>query len=69
VHFGDALEEVVDMVAGEQIFIPGNVPHAPSNESDAPCTWIVVHGAGSDQEGIAMLPELDELLTQKLTNT
>ena len=55
--------------AGDQVFIPADVPHAPSNESGAPCTWIVVHSSGSDQDGLVMLPELDRLLAVKLERT
>jgi adenylosuccinate lyase len=44
------------------MFIPPDVPHAPSNESGAPCTWIVVHASGSDQDGIVLLPALDALI-------
>ncbi len=50
---------------GDQVFIPADVPHAPCNESGAPCTWIVVQSSGSDQEGIVLMPELDALLAAK----
>jgi uncharacterized RmlC-like cupin family protein len=62
VFYGDELERRVDMRAGEQAFCPADVPHAPCNLSGAPCTWIVVHSSGSDQEGIVLLPELDAKL-------
>ncbi|MFO7856217.1 MAG: cupin domain-containing protein [Paracoccaceae bacterium] len=62
VHYGDGLEHVMQVKAGEQTYIPGGVPHAPCNASGAPCTWIVVHGSGDDQDGIVMLPELDAVL-------
>ena len=65
VFFGDRLERVEAMVAGEQMYIPANVPHAPCNRSGAPCTWLVVHSSGSDQEGIVLLPELDKVLAGK----
>jgi len=65
VYYGDRLEHRAVMRVGEQMFIPPDVPHAPCNESGAPCTWIVVHSSGSDQEGIVMLPELDALLAAK----
>ena len=54
VYYGETLECRVDVRCGEQIFIPADVPHAPSNESGAPCTWIVVHASGSDQDGIVL---------------
>ena len=62
VFYGDALEDVVTVQTGEQVFVPADMPHAPFNRSGAPCTWIVVHSSGSDQDGIVLLPELDEVL-------
>lgn len=61
VYYGDHLERSVTVHAGEQIYIPEDVPHAPSNESGASCTWIVAHASGSDQDGIVLLPHLDEV--------
>jgi uncharacterized RmlC-like cupin family protein len=67
VHYGERLECRVDVRAGEQIYVPADVPHVPSNESGASCTWIVVHGSGSDQDGIVLLPDLDQALASRLT--
>ncbi len=66
VYYGDNLEHRVMVQAGDHVFCPADVPHAPSNESGKSCTWLVVHSAGSDQEGIVMLPELDKVLVEKL---
>ena len=65
VYFGESLERHAVVHAGDQVFIPADVPHAPCNESDAPCTWVVVHSSGSDQDGIVLLPELDAILASK----
>jgi uncharacterized RmlC-like cupin family protein len=62
VYYGDAMEHKAVVHTGDQIFVPPNVPHAPCNESDAPCRWLVVHASGSDQDGIVLLPELDVVL-------
>jgi uncharacterized RmlC-like cupin family protein len=59
VRYGERLEHEVNVRQGEQVFVPADVPHAPCNESGAPCTWIVVHSSGSDQDGIVLLPHLD----------
>lgn len=64
VHYGDQLEHRAGLVAGEQMFMPRDVPHAPVNDSGAPCTWIVVHSSGDDQDDIVMTPELDALLPE-----
>ena len=69
VYYGDKLERRVVVNAGDHVFCPADVPHAPSNESGALCTWLVVHSSGSDQEGIVLLPELDALLAEKLGAT
>ena len=66
VYYGDDLEKWVDVDQGDQCFVAADVPHAPCNQSGAPCTWIVVHSSGSDQDGIVMLPALDESLAARL---
>lgn len=66
VYYGDALERRVVVQAGDHVFCPADVPHAPANESDKACTWIVVHSSGSDQDNIVLLPELDKALTARL---
>src|SRR5215470_7164231 len=65
VYYGNKLEQRVLVHEGEQIFIPPDMPHAPCNESGAPCAWIVVHSSGSDQAGIVLLPDLDAHLAAK----
>ncbi len=62
VYYGENVEHRAIMRAGDQMFLPADVPHAPCNESGAPCIWLVVHSSGSDQEGIVLLPELDARL-------
>lgn len=62
VFYGERLERRAELVAGEQMFMPRDVPHAPVNDSGAACTWIVVHSSGDDQDDIILTPELDALL-------
>lgn len=64
ITWGDRLEHRRDVVAGEMVFMPADVPHAPVNDSGAPCTWIVVHSSGSDQDDIVLMPELERFLPQ-----
>lgn len=66
VYYGDKLERRLVVSAGDHVFCPADVPHAPSNESGRPCTWLVVHSSGSDQDGIVLLPELDRALAERL---
>jgi uncharacterized RmlC-like cupin family protein len=65
VYYGDELEYRVVVQAGDQIYMPEDVPHAPYNQGAAPCKWLVVHSSGSDQDGIVLLPELDLILARK----
>jgi uncharacterized RmlC-like cupin family protein len=65
VYYGDKLQFQHTARAGDHVYCPEDVPHAPYNQGTAPCTWLVVHSSGSDQEGIVMLPELDLILAAK----
>lgn len=69
VYFGDRLQHRLWVCQGEQCFVAADVSHAPRNESGQPCTWIVVHSSGSDQDGIVLLPELDAVLAQRIAAT
>ena len=66
VYYGDDLERRMLVRAGDHAFMPADVPHAPCNESGKPCTWLVVHSSGSDQDGIVLVPELDVRLAARL---
>ena len=62
VFHGDNLENQTVVRTGEQIFIPGNVPHAPYNLGNEKCVWVVVHSSGSDQDGLVLTPQLEIVL-------
>ncbi len=66
VFYGEQVERHAVMQAGDQMYLPADVPHAPCNQSGAPCTWLVVHSSGSDQDGIVLLPELDAALAARV---
>ena len=55
---GQKLENHTLVKKGEQIFIPENVPHAPFNQSNNECKWVVVHSSGDDQDELVSMPEL-----------
>jgi uncharacterized RmlC-like cupin family protein len=69
VYYGDDLQNHVLVRKGEQCFVAADMPHAPRNESEKSCIWIVVHSSGSDQDGIELLPELDARLAQRTSAT
>ena len=64
VFHGAGLENQTLVQKGEQIFIPGDVPHAPSNLSDKKCVWVVVHSSGDDQDELIRTTDLDYILEQ-----
>ena len=66
VFYGDRLQHAVPVEAGQQIFIPADVVHAPANVSGKNCTCLVVHSSANDQDGIVLLPELDALLSERM---
>jgi len=61
---GKNLENETVVKKGEQIFIPGNVPHTPYNRSDKECIWIVVHSSGDDQDELITMPELENVFSK-----
>ena len=61
---GENLENETKVKKGEQIFIPGNVPHTPFNLSNKECIWIVVHSSGDDQDELIPMPELENVLSK-----
>ncbi len=69
VYYGDDLQKRVLVRQGEQCFVAADIPHAPRNESGKPCTFIVVHSSGSDQDGIVLLPDLDAKLETRVAAT
>ena len=64
VFHGAGLENQTLVQKGEQIFIPGDVPHAPCNLSGKKCVWVVVHSSGDDQDELIRTKNLDYILEQ-----
>ena len=60
-YHGDRLEELMEVGAGDYIYIPAGTPHLVLNRSGGPATAVVAHTAADDQRGIVLLPELDAL--------
>lgn len=60
--WGDALEGHAVLEAGDFAYIPADLPHVVGNAGPEPAAMVVAHSSASDQDGIELLPELDELL-------
>ena len=65
VWWGDALEGHVVLEAGDFAYIPADLPHVVGNAGSEPAAMVVAHSSASDQDGIELLPELDELLARR----
>lgn len=61
-YFGERLGEYLVARGGEYVYIPADMPHLVLNRSESDCRAVVAHTSPDDQEGIVLLPELEELL-------
>lgn len=60
--FGERLEERIDAVPGDFIYIPPRVPHLVANPSDSePAVTILARTDPNEQEVVTELPDLDDL--------
>lgn len=66
--FGDRLEELMHLKAGDLLYIPANVPHLPANCGDRPCTAVIARTDPNEQESVVLLPELDALVEAATEN-
>ena len=58
--WGEQLEEHMECVAGDFIYIPAGVPHLPYNLSESePCTAVVARTDPNEQESVVLRPDLD----------
>jgi uncharacterized RmlC-like cupin family protein len=58
-YFGENLGEHLVANAGDYVYVPAEMPHLVMNRSGAVCRAVVAHTAADDQDGIVMLPDLD----------
>jgi uncharacterized RmlC-like cupin family protein len=59
--FGERLEELMHLKAGDLLYIPANMPHLPANTGDKPCTAVIARTDPNEQESVVLLPQLDAL--------
>lgn len=57
--FGDELENLVVVHAGDLFYIPAGVPHLPANLSSEPASAIIARTDPNEQESVVLLPHLD----------
>lgn len=58
--YGAGLQQVVDVQAGDFLYIPANTPHLPRNLSRTePARAVVARTDPNEQESVVLLPELE----------
>jgi uncharacterized RmlC-like cupin family protein len=60
--WGAGLENYAVLQAGDFAHIPADVPHVVGTPPDSQAVIVVAHSSASDQDGIELLPGLDQLL-------
>ncbi|MEM7067457.1 MAG: cupin domain-containing protein [Pseudomonadota bacterium] len=58
--WGDKLEHVMEINAGDLVYIPADVPHLPVNISESWAKAIVARTDPNEQESVTLLPELEQ---------
>lgn len=61
-YWGDRLEHVMEITAGDMIYIPADVPHLPLNEGTEPAVAVIARTDPHEQESVVLLPELEALV-------
>jgi uncharacterized RmlC-like cupin family protein len=60
--WGELLENVMEVSAGEMLYIPADMPHLPWNPGPEPATAVIARTDPHEQESVVLLPELDALV-------
>jgi uncharacterized RmlC-like cupin family protein len=59
--WGQALEHTMEVVAGDILYIPADMPHLPYNPGPGPATAVIARTDPHEQESVILLPELEPL--------
>lgn len=60
-HWGERLENTMEISAGELLYIPADMPHLPFNPGPEPATAVIARTDPHEQESVVLLPHLDAL--------
>jgi len=63
-YWGARLEHRMETEAGDLIYIPADMPHLPTNPTDAPVTAVIARTDPHEQESVVLLPELEGLVAR-----
>jgi len=60
--FGSRLEEMMEVKAGDMVYIPADMPHLPENPYDEAARAVIARTDPHEQESVVLLPELEALV-------
>ncbi|WP_309085241.1 cupin domain-containing protein [Chelativorans sp.] len=60
--YGERLEHLIVVKAGDLFYIPAGVPHLPANLGDVPASAVIARTDPNEQESVVVLPHLDGLV-------
>ena len=61
-YWGAALENRMEISAGEMLYIPADMPHLPLNPGPEPATAVIARTDPNEQESVTLLPDLEGLV-------
>ena len=61
-HWGERLEHVMEVVAGDLLYIPADMPHLPFNPGPGVAVAVIARTDPHEQESVVLLPELERLV-------
>ena len=61
-YWGPALEHLMEVSAGDLLYIPADTPHLPFNPGPGPATAVIARTDPNEQESVVLLPELEHLV-------
>lgn len=60
--WGERLEHMMEIEAGDLVYIPADVPHLPFNDGDTTARAVIARTDPHEQESVVLLPHLDPLV-------
>ena len=61
-YWGPALENRMQVTAGDILYIPADMPHLPFNPGPGPASAVIARTDPHEQESVVLLPELEALV-------
>jgi len=58
-HWGQALENTMEVRAGDMLYIPAGMPHLPFNPGPGVARAVIARTDPHEQESVVLLPELE----------